>query len=258
MAKPYIQALDKNNSVGGPAWLDVLQGASGLILTLFMWAHMVMVSSILLGKDAMYFVARMFEGEPFLGKPYPLLVSGVAIFITVMFVIHAVAAIRKMPSSYREYRMFAKHSSMFRHGDTQLWMVQVVTGFILMLLAGAHLYQMMVHPADIGPYASADRVWSGNWWPFYLIILFAVEFHGGIGVYRLALKWGWFMDAYGRLDRALMQKVKWGITGFLLVLGLLTLAAYMKIGYEHRDQVGERYKSEAHAVVEHQSGGGHI
>jgi fumarate reductase subunit C len=25
------------------------------------------------------------------------------------------------------------------------------------------------------------------------------------------------------------------------VLGLLTLAAYMKIGYEHRDRVGEPY-----------------
>jgi fumarate reductase subunit C len=26
-----------------------------------------------------------------------------------------------------------------------------------------------------------------------------------------------------------------------LALGLLTLAAYMKIGHEHRDRVGERY-----------------
>ena len=28
---------------------------------------------------------------------------------------------------------------------------------------------------------------------------------------------------------------------FFLVLGLATLAAYIKIGYEHRDRVGERY-----------------
>ena len=28
---------------------------------------------------------------------------------------------------------------------------------------------------------------------------------------------------------------------FFIVLGLATLAAYMKIGYEHRDRVGERY-----------------
>ena len=27
--------------------------------------------------------------------------------------------------------------------------------------------------------------------PLYLLLLFAVETHGGIGLYRLALKWGW-------------------------------------------------------------------
>jgi len=63
-----------------PAWWDMAQGASGLVLVLFMWMHMFMVSSILLGKDAMYFVARMFEGEPLFGKPYPFLVSGFAAF----------------------------------------------------------------------------------------------------------------------------------------------------------------------------------
>jgi fumarate reductase subunit C len=257
MAKPYVQALDKNNTGGASAWLDVLQGVSGLILTLFMWAHMIMVSSILLGKDAMYFVARMFEGEPFLGKPYPILVSMVSLLIITMFVVHAVAAVRKMPSSYREYRLFSKHSSMFKHGDTRLWLVQVITGFVLMLLVCAHLYQMLVHPSDIGPYASADRVWSGNWWPFYLIVLFAVEFHGGIGVYRLALKWGWFMDSFGRLDRTLMHRVKWGITGFLLALGILTLAAYMKLGYEHRHQVGERYMPHVSVQVDAHPEAGH-
>ena len=36
------------------AKLDFLQSASGLILALFMWAHMILVSSILLGEEAMY------------------------------------------------------------------------------------------------------------------------------------------------------------------------------------------------------------
>ena len=256
MTKPFVQALEKKRAGSGAAWLDVMQGASGLILTLFMWAHMILVSSILLGKDAMYFVARLFEGEPILGKPYPILVSFVAIIISILFVVHAVAAMRKMPSSYREYRLFSGHSSLFRHDDTRLWLIQVISGFVLMLLVGAHLYQMMVHPADIGPYASADRVWSGAWWPYYLIVLFAVEIHGGIGIYRLALKWGWFMDPYGRLNRRRMQRVKWGLTGFLLILGMLTLAAYMKIGYEHRDRAGERYQR--HAVLRSEAPGENV
>jgi fumarate reductase subunit C len=38
-----------------------------------------------------------------------------------------------------------------------------------------------------------------------------------------------------------MKGLKWGLTGCFLAVGLLTLAAYMKIGYEHRARVGERY-----------------
>ena len=45
-----------------PARLDLAQSASGVLLALFMWAHMFFVASILLGKDAMWTVARFFEG----------------------------------------------------------------------------------------------------------------------------------------------------------------------------------------------------
>jgi fumarate reductase subunit C len=69
----------------------------------------------------------------------------------------------------------------------------------------------------------------------------AVEIHGGIGLYRLVLKWGWIDAGNGIHGRRKLQRVKWGITAFFLILGLLTLAAYMKIGFEHRDHVGERY-----------------
>lgn len=237
-------SLQGHAATGGPAaaWLDLIQGTSGLLLVLFMWVHMVMVSSILLGKDAMYFVARMFEGQPLFGRPYPGLVAAIVAIILLLFVIHALVAIRKIPHSYREYRQFQLHARGLRHPDTSLWMLQVVTGLLLMFFAGAHLYQMLLNPADIGPYASADRVWSGRWWPFYLVMLFAVELHGGIGIYRLAIKWGWFADRQGRIQRQRLQRAKWALTGFFIALGLLTLAAYMKIGYEHRDAAGERYR----------------
>jgi fumarate reductase subunit C len=224
-----------------PAWLDLLQGLSGLLLTIFMWAHMLFVSSILLGMDAMYTVARLFEGQYFFGRPYPVLVSVVVAVILFLFSLHAVLSLRKIPANYLEYRRFRRHMGGFRHADTNLWLVQVITGLLLILLTFAHLYQMMLHPSDIGPYASADRVWSGRWWPFYLILLISVEIHGGIGLYRLALKWGWIRTAGGALARQKLQRVKWSVTAFFLILGLLTLAAYMKIGSEHRDNVGERY-----------------
>ena len=61
----YSQELDR-----WPARLDLLQGISGLLLVLFMWVHMFLVSSILLGKDAMYHVTRFLEGEYLLGRFY--------------------------------------------------------------------------------------------------------------------------------------------------------------------------------------------
>ena len=224
-----------------PAWLDFLQGATGLFLVLFMWVHMFMVSSILLGADAMHFVTRLFEGEPIFGRRIPLLVSTIAAVVLIVFVVHALAAIRKIPASYAEYRAFRRHMSGFRHADTALWMLQVITGFVLMFLAVAHLYQMLLHPADIGPYASSDRVWSDRWWPLYLVLLFAVELHAGVGIYRLAIKWGWFADRHGNMNRHRLTRIKWALTAFFLTLGLLTLAAYMQIGHEHRDRAGERY-----------------
>jgi fumarate reductase subunit C len=230
------------------AWLDLAQGLTGLILVLFMWAHMVLVSSILLGEDAMFIVTKALEGQFLFGRSYPGLVSAVAVGVLAVFLAHALVAIRKLPGSYREYRVFWRHARGLGHADTTLWLVQVVTGFLLMFFAAAHLNQMMFHPGDIGPYASADRVWSGRWWPFYLVLLFAVELHGGIGIYRLALKWGWFADREGRLPRRRLQRAKWALTAFFLVLGMLTLGAYMKLGYEHRDAVGERYRPALTAV----------
>lgn len=225
-----------------PARLDLLQGLTGVALVMFMWTHMLLVSSILISKDAMYTVARLFEGSPLLEPPQPILVSLVALVVFLLMLIHGVLAIRKIPASYREYQIFWQHSTRFGHSDTTLWLVQVVTGFVLMFLAGIHLFQMFSQPSAIGPYASADRVWSENVWPLYLVLLFAVELHGGIGLYRWILKWDWFNIASRRQVRRRLQLAKWSITGFFLVLGLLTLAAYMKIGIDHADQAGERYQ----------------
>jgi hypothetical protein len=96
-------------------------------------------------------------------------------------------------------------------------------GFLLFFLGPPHLYQMLMHPHGIGPYESGDRVWSGSWWPLYLVLLFCVEIHGGVGLYRLVVKWGWFEGADPDQSRPRLTRLKWGITTFFLVLGLLTL-----------------------------------
>ena len=224
-----------------PARLDLVQSASGLVLALFMWGHMAFVSSILISKDFMWSVTKLFEGQLFFGKSYTGIVAAIVALVVVLFVLHGLLAMRKFPANFHEFRNFRSHRKMLRHEDTTLWWLQAVTGFALFFLASVHLYQMLLHPGDIGPYESADRVWSARWWPLYLVLLFTVELHGGVGLYRLAVKWGWFEGNDPNRSREMLKRVKWGITVFFLALGLLTLAAYMKIGYEHRDRVGERY-----------------
>jgi fumarate reductase subunit C len=219
-----------------PARLDVLQGATGLFLALFMWGHMFFVASILLGADAMWTVTKLFEGYFFFGVSHPRLVSIVVAGVSAVFIAHAMLALRKFPLDHRQYKTFRAHARTMGHGDTTLWIWQVYTGFLLFFLASAHLYQMLAWPQSIGPYASSDRVWSDGLWPFYLVMLLTVELHGGIGLYRLILKWGW-----PKLPRRYLQRLKWLFTAFFLVLGLATLAAYMQIGHEHQAQYGERY-----------------
>jgi fumarate reductase subunit C len=161
--------------------------------------------------------------------------------ILALVVTHALLALRKFPINYGQFRAFRGHMRMMRHEDTTLWFWQVVTGFALFFLASVHLYIMLTRPDRIGPFESADRVWSEHLWPLYIVLLLAVEVHGGIGLYRLAVKWGWFGSADPNAMRRRLKLAKWALTVFFLILGFATLAAYIKIGIEHQDRYGERY-----------------
>lgn len=224
-----------------PARLDLLQSLSGLFLALFLVAHMAFVSSILISQELFYRVARFFEGEWLFGQPYPILVSLVAAGITCLLVVHAWLAMRKFPAGYRQYRAFTAHKNRLRHNDTSLWWLQVLTGFGLFFLTTIHLYDMLSQPSMIGPYESADRVWSGGMWPIYLMLLFTAELHGGIGLYRLAVKWGWFVGDEPDAGRRRLRRVRHVFSTFFITLGLLTLLAYINLGRAHAELAGERY-----------------
>lgn len=224
-----------------PARLDWAQSASGLVLALFMWGHMLFVSSILLGKDAMWTVSKLFEGYFIFGRSLPWLVSVVVACIFMLLVLHALLAMRKLPGSYAQLRQFRAHAQGMKHSDTTLWWWQALTGFAMFFLVSIHLYVMLTRPERIGPFASADRVWTEHFWPLYLVLLFVVELHGSIGLYRLAMKWGWCAGPDPAATRRRLKTLKWALTGFFLLLGLATLAAYIKIGIDHAPRAGERY-----------------
>src|SRR5512147_604126 len=81
-----------------PARLDLTQSVTGLLLGLFMWGHMAFVSSILLGKDAMWIVTKTFEGYFFFGRSVPALVSMVVAAVATLIALHALLALRKFPA----------------------------------------------------------------------------------------------------------------------------------------------------------------
>ena len=225
----------------GPARVDLLQSLSGLLLVLFIWGHMFFESSILLGKDAMLWVTRMFEGAHLFGRPYPILVSLAAGVVLALLALHALLALRRFPADYRQYRALKRHMRDLKHTDTRLWYIQVVSGFMLFFLAGAHLLVVLVQPDNIGPYASSDRIWSGRFWILYALLLPVVHAHAAIGIDRLAIKWGPFPAARMGLWRGRLKLVLCCIFAFFMCLGTASLATYMTIGAGHADRAGERY-----------------
>ena len=223
------------------AKLDYVQSATGLFLGLFMWGHMFFVSTILVSKDFMYTITKMFEGSMFLSEPQPWIVSAIVLFVFAVFIVHAMLGMRKLPITFRQYQAYKTHACMMKHGDTTMWLTQAYTGFIMFFFGSAHLIMMMFQADKIGPYGSSMRMWDDFMWPFYLILLFAVELHGGIGLYRLCVKWGWFEGADAKASRKKLQQAKWAITAFFLALGLLTLGAYIKIGYDYSHGLVDKY-----------------
>ncbi len=239
----YLGVTEEGRKSRLPAKLDWWQSATGLFLGLFMWGHMLFVSTILISNDFMYTVTKMFEGSFIFGEENskPIIVSISVFIVFVIFIVHAGLALRKFPSNYKQYKIMKTHTAALKHDDTKLWFIQAYTGFAMFFLGSVHLYVIMTSADKIGPYGSADRMVSDWMWPLYILLLLAVELHGSIGLYRLSVKWGWFDGKDAKATRKKLKKAKWAVTIFFLVLGFATLAAYIKIGLEHRDNYGERY-----------------
>jgi fumarate reductase subunit C len=234
-----------------PAKLDYIQSATGLFLALFMWGHMLLVSSILISEDLMYRITKFLELNFIFDGGSPLVVSIFAFIIFVIFIVHAAMGMRKLPNNYKQYKIIKEHSKNLKHDDTKLWFIQAFTGFAMFFLGSVHLYIIMTSSDAIGPYASADRIWSEWMWPLYILLLLAVEFHGTIGLYRLCVKWGWFDGNNPKETRKRLKKVKWALTIFFLALGFASLIAYMKIGYQNAQNgtVGQKYQPTAQIII---------
>ena len=161
-----------------------------------------------------------------------------------LFLIHAVFAARKVPAQLRERKRIIELSkglrnsgrekvatrteySPFRpHVESMLWIWQVRTGMIMLVLGSFHLILLGLdvftplfgNHAGIESSTTLARVGAGLWLP-YAILLICVEFHASVGLYRLAIKWG--ADRW--LSRTAMHVIEQIIFWVILVVGGVTL-----------------------------------
>lgn len=208
------------------AWLDLSQSLSGVILAVFLWTHLVLVSSILFGADAMSWVARMMELS-FLssdGHGYPWVVTCIAIGIAVLAFIHVLVALQKLPMSLQQQRALRQQMQVIKHSETRLWRWQAITGVVILLLLPVHLWLIGSAPETIGPQGSANRIWNQGVWMLYLPLLLTVELHAAIGIYRVALKWGAARDLN---SRARLRKLKTIISVVFVSVGIASLLAFL-------------------------------
>ena len=227
-----------------PARLDFIQSTTGLVLALFIMGHILFEASILISKEMMYKVTIMFEGYYLFGKTYPGIITFLAAIIFIIFIVHSAIAIRKFPANYKQYKIIKEHTKNLKHEDTTLWIIQVITGFFMFFIGSVHLYIMMTQPSNIGPYASAYRIVEELMAPLYLILLISVIFHAVIGLYRLALKWGFMESTNTKISRTRFKKIMKFLIIIYLILGFLSLIKYTYIGFTHNFNDGIKYKSQ--------------
>jgi len=210
---------------------ELISGTSGLLLALFMWGHMVFVASILLGHQSFDRVADAME-QFYVAQP-------TVVLIFVLFLIHAAFAARKIPAQLRERRRFRRVAEQLResaggwprsalphHVESSLWLWQVRTGLVLLVLGSFHLVLMMLDiftplfgdRVGIEAVSTLARTGAGLVW-LYAPLLVCVEFHAGVGLYRLAVKWGFG----ARLSRRTLHRFEQVVLWFFLGLGAVVL-----------------------------------
>ena len=197
------------------ARVDLIEMISGLLLVLFMFGHLLMLSTILLGPDTMNGLAGFLERPPF----YMAQIGAVGVVF--LLLVHIVTAGRKLPSRVREQTMIWRISRQLRHVDTWLWSIQVVTGMLILLFAAIHLWVILT-TFPIDAVKSSRRV-AESFGYLYLPMILVVELHVGIGLYRAVVKWTAF-------NRRVGSMIKWGLTGLFLVIGYSVLVTFWSYG----------------------------
>jgi fumarate reductase subunit C len=196
------------------AFLDIMEAVSGLGLAVFLWLHMVFVATV-------YFGADVFDGIAHALDRYYLSYLGIPPLI-ILFFLHFLLASRKIPTTFAKQRQVVAHSGSLAHKDTLTWLVQVVSGMSILILASIHFW-VVLSAWPIEAEVSIGRVSQGPYLAFYLVLLVLGELHAGLGLYRLAVKWGW-------PERRQAELIFEVISAVVIIIGLGALFMFRLLG----------------------------
>jgi fumarate reductase subunit C len=194
-------------------WLQMLTGAS---LILFMWCHMLLVSSVVISPSVMNAIAGFFEAT------YMAQVGGPLIFLT--FLVHFALAARKIPFRAEGQGTIWAHARMMKHRDTWLWVVQAATAMIILILGAIHMW-VVLNDLPITAAKSAARMQHFWWFLFYMILLPSVELHVSVGFYRIAVKWGFVKSD----QRKGFKRFETTLFSIFMVIGVITLIRFITL-----------------------------
>lgn len=236
-----VTLKDAKRASKWPAWVDVCQSVTGAILGLFLFCHMAFTSSIQVSKDLFWNLIQTSGLTPIFGEEQPWAHVVFVGFITVCVILHALCALRRFPTSYKQFRDIRAHVSFVNHSDTTLWFVQWVTAIVLTGMVFVHVTPMLVDPTSIDPNLSSVHTYhNGLVWT--ILFLIVTELHGMIGLYRLAVKWDVIK---GRCDG--LRKVMVVVALLMICLGATTAYTYYSNGKQlvQSDAATTRYTPQA-------------
>lgn len=193
--------------------VDWLQMLSGIFLILFVWCHAFLESSVIISPELLNTIGHFLEATGLVQIGGPL--------VFLLFASHCVLAARKVPFRFEGQASIWHQAKMLRHGDTWLWIVQVVSTMVILVMASIHMW-VTLNDLPITAAKSAARIQSGGWGIFLLVLLVVTHIHVGAGMYRIGVKWGFVKDS----ERTMFKKAVVAIVVGFIALGLVTLGRY--------------------------------
>jgi fumarate reductase subunit C len=186
--------------------MELVELCTGLFLLAFIQVHLFAVSAII-------FSAKSFNDYSAKLEHYGLAQVGIPLVIMAIL-IHGLVAMRKAPWNVQEARVLLQHSKRLAHLDTWAWVVQIFTGFMILVLGATHIASVFATwPIDAA--TSATRV-QGGYFSFFVLLILTAEIHGMVGLYRILVKWSW-------IQRKKFTNLLVYATFFFVALGFVTL-----------------------------------